>query len=401
MRSIVKKDGQTRFFLQDRISQKSGDQIAQSSPMDRAEREMNRLADEQIPFFFLIDYEMNHPLVHPLQNPGPFRFSIKPDFKQKDSSHKTANSIENQKNDSLNNREPALSFSQIQPIAQTSYIQKCREVIRREKEGYSFLTNLTFPSVVSLASSEHRTEEESLIEIYEQSTAPFRLLFLPSSESIPSQPGSFAPFVVFSPERFVRIVDQTIHTHPMKGTIDARIENAALKLRQNQKEMAEHRTIVDLMRNDLGKVSSRVRVQDFAYLETITNSKNEPLLQMSSHITGELFDWYLNRPGSLFRELLPAGSINGAPSRETMRIIKEIEKIPRGYYTGVAGVYYGSGGGPNGELLDSFVLIRFIEKHTSEDGRTCLRYRSGGGITIYSNPEDEYNELIQKIYIPT
>jgi para-aminobenzoate synthetase component 1 len=87
-------------------------------------------------------------------------------------------------------------------------------------------------------------------------------------------------------------------------------------------------------------------------------------------------------------KLLPAGSISGAPKKKTVSIIHEAEDYERGYYTGVAFLF-------DGHNIDSCVLIRFIEK--VNDG---FVYKSGGGITINSQCEDEYNELIQKIYVP-
>ena len=86
--------------------------------------------------------------------------------------------------------------------------------------------------------------------------------------------------------------------------------------------------------------------------------------------------------------MLPAGSVSGAPKPETLRIIREAEGGERGYYTGIMGYY-------NGHEFDSGVLIRYIE---NSDGK--LVYRSGGGITFMSEPEKEYQELIDKVYVP-
>ena len=86
--------------------------------------------------------------------------------------------------------------------------------------------------------------------------------------------------------------------------------------------------------------------------------------------------------------MLPAGSICGAPKNKTVSIIKKVEQGPRGYYTGIFGYF-------DGENLDSAVNIRYLEKKENQ-----LLYRSGGGITFLSNLESEYNELIEKIYVP-
>ena len=87
-------------------------------------------------------------------------------------------------------------------------------------------------------------------------------------------------------------------------------------------------------------------------------------------------------------ELLPAGSVTGAPKHMTMEIIKKAEGYDRSWYTGIAGIF-------DGERVDSGVLIRYIE-HI--DGK--LFFKSGGGITYQSQCKDEYNEMISKVYVP-
>ena len=173
----------------------------------------------------------------------------------------------------------------------------------------------------------------------------------------------------------------------MKGTIDASLPGAAVSLLSDSKELAEHNTIVDLIRNDLSMVATGVRVKRFRYLEEIqTNQKH--LLQASSEITGILSaDWPAHL-GDIIRTLLPAGSISGAPKKKTLEIIREAETGSRGFYTGVFGIF-------DGQKLDSAVMIRYIEQ---QQGR--YYFRSGGGITVNSNAISEYHELIDKVYVP-
>jgi para-aminobenzoate synthetase component 1 len=194
-------------------------------------------------------------------------------------------------------------------------------------------------------------------------------------------------FVVFSPECFVKIMGNKIHSYPMKGTIDAGIHNARDIILRNKKELWEHNTIVDLIRNDLSMISENVRVTKFRYITKIKTHKNE-LLQVSSEIVGILPPDWKHNLGNLLLRLLPAGSVSGAPKRKTLEIIQEAEDGKRGYYTGVFGIF-------DGESLDSAVMIRYIEKT-----REGYRYRSGGGITALSVEEEEYKELIDKIYVP-
>ena len=173
----------------------------------------------------------------------------------------------------------------------------------------------------------------------------------------------------------------------MKGTIDANLPNAKKRLLENEKELAEHYTIVDLIRNDLSIVAKNVKVKKFQYIEHIKTHRKD-LLQMSSEISGELDENWQHRMGEILMTMLPAGSISGAPKKKTLEIIKEAELYDRGYYTGIFGIF-------DGQNIDSGVMIRYIEK-TNEG----FIYKSGGGITAKSNWEEEYQELIDKIYIP-
>ena len=228
------------------------------------------------------------------------------------------------------------------------------------------MVNLTQPSEIQT--------NQSIEEIYNLCSAKYKLII----------PGKF---VVFSPETFVTIKNNTISTHPMKGTIDASIPNAKEIILNSKKEMAEHATIVDLLRNDLSRIAQNVRVEKYRYIEEIKTSQQH-LLQVSSKISGKLPCNWQSQLGNILHELLPAGSVTGAPKPETLKIIEEVEGYDRGFYTGIAGYF-------DGEKLDSFVLIRFIEQIENK-----LIYKSGGGITTQSVAKDEYNELIQKIYVP-
>ncbi len=173
----------------------------------------------------------------------------------------------------------------------------------------------------------------------------------------------------------------------MKGTINSSIPNAEEVILSDKKETAEHNTIVDLIRNDLSMISSNVQVEKYRYVEKIvTNDKS--LLQVSSKITGTLEADYNKKLGEIIFTLLPAGSISGAPKKKTVEIIKEAEIYSRGFYTGIFGYYDGS-------VLDSAVMIRFIEKENEK-----YFYKSGGGITFLSDASFEYQELLDKVYVP-
>ena len=111
-------------------------------------------------------------------------------------------------------------------------------------------------------------------------------------------------------------------------------------------------------------------------------------MQTSSKITGELPGDWRSRVGDILLRLLPAGSISGAPKQRTLEIIEAAEQYDRGWFTGIFGYF-------DGLNLDSAVMIRFIEQVDNQ-----LFFKSGGGITHLSNCQQEYRELIEKVYLP-
>jgi para-aminobenzoate synthetase component 1 len=173
----------------------------------------------------------------------------------------------------------------------------------------------------------------------------------------------------------------------MKGTIDASIKDAEMVLLADKKEEAEHNTIIDLIRNDLSKVADNVAVKRYRYIDII-NSGDGEMLQASSEISGKLKSGFKKNLGDIVAAMLPAGSVTGAPKKETLRVIRDSETYRRGWYTGIFGVF-------DGESLDSGVMIRYIERDDDK-----LFFKSGGGITSLSDPLKEYKELISKIYVP-
>jgi para-aminobenzoate synthetase component 1 len=174
----------------------------------------------------------------------------------------------------------------------------------------------------------------------------------------------------------------------MKGTISNDVPNAEELLLTNKKELYEHNTIVDLIRNDLSMIAKNVCVNKFRFVEKINKGEQE-LLQTSTEIQGKLPKTWKDNFASLLLKTLPAGSISGAPKKKTIDIIEEVEIMPRGFYTGIFGVF-------NGSQIDSAVNIRFIEHIGGQ-----YYYKSGGGITHLSSLDEEYQELLEKIYVPT
>jgi para-aminobenzoate synthetase component 1 len=257
------------------------------------------------------------------------------------------------------------------PIPFGRYEKAFSEVIEEIKKGNTYLLNLTFPTEIET--------NLSLEEIYHVAKAKFKLFFKNK-------------FVCFSPERFVTIKNGKIYTYPMKGTIEADAKNALERILKDEKETAEHTMVVDLLRNDLGMVGKRVRVNKFRYAEKIKAGEKE-LIQISSEIEAELPKNWQKNWLEIVSTLLPAGSISGTPKKKTVEIIKRVERYDRNFYTGIFGIVDEKKG-----FLDSAVMIRFIEKPREDSSK--LIYKSGGGVTIDSDAKKEYEELIKKVYIP-
>ncbi|MDH5721144.1 MAG: aminodeoxychorismate synthase component I [Spirochaetia bacterium] len=305
------------------------------------------------PFLFIIDFERKHPFIRPLDKIDSSEILYK------------VNNLQNY-DEPLKKRRDTKPILKKEPVTFSEYEKAFYHVVKNQKAGNSYLLNLTFPTKI--------TSDRTLKEIFFESRARYKLYFQDR-------------FIVFSPETFVIINDDIISSYPMKGTIDASIPDAKNIILNDAKEFAEHITIVDLIRNDLSMVSNNVQVEKFRYCEKIKTSEKD-LLQISSKITGKLIDKYRFNFGDLFEIILPAGSVTGAPKKKTVEIIKEAEKMPRNYFTGVFGIF-------DGRNIDSAVMIRYIEKTNGE-----FFYKSGGGITVYSEPEKEYREMIIKVYVP-
>ncbi len=320
--------------------------------MNEAFAKMDRLASEKRAFLFIIDFDLQEILVlseEQIKSSG-ILFSIE------GRGNGTRDFYEGTRNIQLEKVG-------VKPIV---FHQQFERVSDELKKGNTYLLNLTFETEIYI--------DCSLKDIFRLSNAKYKLLY----------PGRF---VVFSPECFLTIKDAHISAFPMKGTIEAGRPAAEEIIMTDPKEMAEHATIVDLLRNDLSRVAEKVKVERYRYVEKINAGKYD-LLQVSSEIKGELIPEFINKPGSILQEVLPAGSVTGAPKRKTIELIREIESHKRGFYTGIFGYFDGCN-------MESAVIIRYIEKRGSK-----YYFKSGGGITSQSNVEKEFNEYLEKIYVP-
>ncbi len=197
---------------------------------------------------------------------------------------------------------------------------------------------------------------------------------------------SLSPELFFSIQKNADTGERTITTRPMKGTRTRgrfALEDTALKneLLASEKDRAENIMIVDLLRNDLGRVAQFGTVQ----VDTLFDIEPYPTVwQMTSSISAEL------RPEAgltdVFRALFPCGSVTGAPKIASMRLLNALEQGPRGPYCGAIGVVK-----PGGEAVFN-VAIRTMT--IDGEGNAC--YRVGGGITYDSGAEAEYQEALAK-----
>lgn len=252
-----------------------------------------------------------------------------------------------------------------------TYLAAVERVIEYIRAGDIFQANLAqrlvYPS------------DEAPLELYRRlrrcNPAPFAGFFSRDDWAIASA----------SPERFLQLVEGVAETRPIKGT-RRRHSNpqtdllVAQELHESEKDLAENRMIVDLLRNDLSRVcrAGTIRVPQLCEVETY-----ETVQHLVSVVQGQLREgldaW------DLLKATFPGGSITGAPKVRAMEIIAELEQVARGPYCGSL-FYVGFDG-----RCDSSILIRtFVVR------RGWVQCSVGGGVTVQSKPEEEYRETLHK-----
>ena len=257
-------------------------------------------------------------------------------------------------------------------ITKEEYTEKVNFIKEQIKNGITYEVNYTYPSALKTNASE--------IELYhyllQNQKTPYNAFLQNKYETILS----------FSPELFFVKKGNKILTKPMKGTIKrGRDSDEDIALREflynDLKNRTENIMIVDLLRNDLGRISNPGTVKADKLFEV---EQHKTLFQMTSEISSELKDGVSLY--DIINAIYPCGSITGAPKISTMEIIEKAEKTPREVYCGAIGYIHGD------EMIFS-VPIRILQK---KNGETDYRYDAGSAITWSSTAEDEWNETLTK-----
>ena len=187
-----------------------------------------------------------------------------------------------------------------------------------------------------------------------------------------------------SPESQLRISNGTATIHPIAGTYkrtgnDEHDQELAKQLEADPKENAEHVMLVDLARNDLSTVCSNVRVSSFKKIQFYSH-----VIHMVSEVQGQVIQG--ENPFKVLGKCFPAGTLSGAPKYKAMQLIDQFETVARGFYGGAIGML-----GFNGDFNHAIIIRSMLSKNNT------LHYQAGAGITVNSVPENELQEVNNKL----
>ena len=255
------------------------------------------------------------------------------------------------------------------------YEQSFAKIQNHLYEGDIYQANLTFPIEFDFTGDPYCFYETMCKRISPDMGAYFEI-------------GDFQ-ILSFSPERFFKIQNGTISANPIKGTA-SRSPNPTIdaerkrELLASEKDKAEHIMIVDLLRNDIGKIS---KIGSVAVENLFGIKSHETVHHLETEISGKL---KTNSIAEIFKAMFPGGSITGAPKKSAVKIIEEVENYNRGIYTGAIGWIDFDGN------VDFSVAIR-----TMTICKKRAVYPVGGGITVGSTADSEYDEALLKAKIIT
>lgn len=265
-------------------------------------------------------------------------------------------------------------------VSEADYLNHIRQIHEAIRRGDTYQINYT--------TRLHLQAYGNPVSLYRRLRQPVPYAVL---SHLPDAEGQSAWTLCFSPELFLKIgSDGTISTEPMKGTApilgDGQDERRAAELQADPKNRAENVMIVDLLRNDLGKIAQTGKV---CVPEPFKVSRFGSVWQMTSTIQAQAL------PDTSFADILraafPCGSITGAPKKMSMQIIETLETEVRGLYTGSIGYLNPCSGGLGFEGIFN-VVIRTLSLTPLSDGIYQGVYGVGSGIVIDSDPAAEYRE---------
>ena len=269
-------------------------------------------------------------------------------------------------------------------VSEADYLNHIRQIHEAIRRGDTYQINYT--------TRLHLQAYGNPVSLYRclRQPVPYAVL-----SHLPDAAGKSAWTLCFSPELFLKIgADGTISTEPMKGTApilgDGQDERRAAELQADPKNRAENVMIVDLLRNDLGKIAQTGKV---CVPEPFKVSRFGSVWQMTSTIQAQALPHIT--AADILRAAFPCGSITGAPKRMSMQIIESLEAEPRGLYTGSIGYLKPCAGGLGFEGIFNVVIRTLLLKPVSDPISDDLYhgvYGVGSGIVIDSDPAAEYRE---------
>lgn len=265
-------------------------------------------------------------------------------------------------------------------VSETEYLDRIRQIHEAIRRGDTYQINYT--------TRLHLQAYGNPVSLYRRLRQPVPYAVL---SHLPDAQGQSAWTLCFSPELFLKIAsDGIVATEPMKGTApildDGQDERRAAELQNDPKNRAENVMIVDLLRNDLGKIARTGKV---CVPEPFKVSRFGSVWQMTSTIQAQALPHIT--AADILRAAFPCGSITGAPKKMSMQIIESLETEPRGLYTGSIGYLNPCSGGLGFEGTFN-VVIRTLSLTPLSDGIYQGIYGVGSGIVIDSDPAAEYRE---------
>lgn len=265
-------------------------------------------------------------------------------------------------------------------VSETEYLDRIRQIHEAIRRGDTYQINYT--------TRLHLQAYGNPVSLYRRLRQPVPYAVL---SHLPDAQGQSAWTLCFSPELFLKIAsDGIVATEPMKGTApilgDGQDERRAAELQADPKNRAENVMIVDLLRNDLGKIAQTGKV---CVPEPFKVSRFGSVWQMTSTIQAQALPHIT--AADILRAAFPCGSITGAPKKMSMQIIESLETEPRGLYTGSIGYLNPCSGGLGFEGAFN-VVIRTLSLTPLSDGIYQGVYGVGSGIVIDSDPAAEYRE---------